>query len=100
MSTVTLAELKTWLHRRNTPARYHVGLAMAMTDFILLPVDEAIADRFGDLGAKLLDQGQTVATPDLLIAATALVHDLTLVTGNVRHFEAIDELRIDNWLQK
>ena len=98
MSAVALAELKTWLHRLNTPDRYREGLAMLMTDFVLLPVDEAVADRFGKLGAKLLDQGQTVATPDLLIAATALVHDLTLVTGNVRHFEVVEGLRIENWL--
>ena len=99
MSTVTLAELQTWLHRQNTPQRYRDGLALLKAEFELLAVDEAVANRFGEIGGKLLDRGQTVATPDLLIAATALVHDLTLVTGNVRHFSAIDGLRIENWLQ-
>ncbi len=37
-------------------------------------------------------------TADLFIACTALVHDLTLVTQNVRHFELISELRIQDWV--
>jgi predicted nucleic acid-binding protein len=39
-----------------------------------------------------------VADADLQIAATALYHDLELVTGNVRHFERIPELRISHAL--
>jgi len=99
MPTVTLAELKTWLYRNNTPQRYRDGLTVLAAEFNLLPVDESVADRFGEVGARLLDGGRSVATPDLLIAATALIHDLTLVTGNVRHFSAIDGPRIENWLE-
>ena len=98
ISAVTLAELKTWLYRGNTPQRYRDGLAMLIAEMAVLPVDDAVAERFGEVGARLLDAGTTVATPDLLIAATSLVHDLTLVTGNVRHFSAIPSLRIENWL--
>jgi tRNA(fMet)-specific endonuclease VapC len=97
-SAVTLAELKTWLYRGNTPQRYRDGLALLMAEIAVLPVDEAVAERFGDVGARLLDAGTTIATPDLLIAATSLVHNLTLVTGNVRHFSAVPGLRIENWL--
>jgi predicted nucleic acid-binding protein len=35
---------------------------------------------------------------DLLIAATALVYDLTLVTHNTRHFQGIPDLRLEDWL--
>ena len=48
----------------------------------ILPVDVATARRWGRLSATL---GQDSA--DLLIAATALEHGLTVVTRNVRHFE-------------
>ncbi|MFO7865930.1 MAG: VapC toxin family PIN domain ribonuclease, partial [Candidatus Aminicenantes bacterium] len=34
---------------------------------------------------------------DILIAATALTHNLTLVTNNIRHFKNIPDLRIENW---
>lgn len=99
LSLVTLAELNTWLQRSNTPQRYRDGLAILLPEFALLPVNEEVANQFGVIGARLLNRGQTVATPDLLIAATAIVHDLTLVTGNLRHFALIDGLRIENWLK-
>ena len=48
----------------------------------ILDVDTAISRRWGQLSASLGNRN-----PDLLIAATALEHDLTVVTRNVRHFE-------------
>ncbi|MEX6507207.1 type II toxin-antitoxin system VapC family toxin [Jiella sp. M17.18] len=48
----------------------------------VLPVTEHVARRWGRLSHDLGN-----ANPDLFIAATALVHDLTVVTRNVRHFE-------------
>jgi predicted nucleic acid-binding protein len=51
-----------------------------------LPVNEAIADRAGRLIYGLARSGQQLSFPDALIAATALEHDLTLVTTNSRHF--------------
>jgi tRNA(fMet)-specific endonuclease VapC len=44
-------------------------------------------------------RGQRLDGPDLRIAAIALSRDLTLVTGNVRHFERVPGLRIENWLE-
>jgi tRNA(fMet)-specific endonuclease VapC len=35
---------------------------------------------------------------DLRIAAVALAQDLILVTGNVRHFQRVPNLRVENWL--
>ena len=48
----------------------------------ILPVDAATARRWGQLSATIGHDGA-----DLLIAATALEHGLTVVTRNVRHFE-------------
>ncbi len=52
----------------------------------LLPVTKAIADRWAVLVAHTQPKGITVANIDGLIAATALEHDLTLVTRNVKDF--------------
>jgi len=51
-----------------------------------LPVNETIADRAGRLIYSLARNGLQLSFPDALIAATALEHDLTLVTTNSRHF--------------
>jgi predicted nucleic acid-binding protein len=71
ISVVTLAELKVWVLRKQTAVRFRQALDLLLRDFTLLPVDDAVADRAGELGADLHDHGTTLATPDLLIAATA-----------------------------
>jgi predicted nucleic acid-binding protein len=53
----------------------------------VLPIDEAIARRWGDLSARYRESGVVVGVVDELIAATALMHALVVVTRNVRHFE-------------
>lgn len=98
VSVVTLAELKTWLYRAATPTRYRDGFEVLATDLVAISINESVAKTCGVLGARLSEQGLTLPIPDLLIAATALVHDLTLVTGNERHFAAIEGLRVENWL--
>lgn len=55
-----------------------------------LPVDRRVAERAG----RLRRERQSVKMPDALIAATALVHSLTLRTNNVRDFRRVDGLRV------
>lgn len=52
----------------------------------------------GDLLARLRKKGQTIGLEDILISATAISHDLVLVSGNVRHFSKIEECVVENWL--
>jgi predicted nucleic acid-binding protein len=58
----------------------------------IFPVTEAIAERWGNLAATAKQRGLTLAVVDGVIAATALHHDLTLVTRNAKDF---DRLGID-----
>lgn len=65
--------------------------------FPMIPITGAILDIFGEIKAELSRKGLTVDDMDLLIGATALTHNLTLVTNNVRYFEKIQGLQIENW---
>jgi tRNA(fMet)-specific endonuclease VapC len=98
ISVVTLAELCTWVYRGADPAKRLDGLKRLLYDVRVLGIDEDIAHRFGQVDASLLDRGIVVATPDLLIAATALHHNFTIVTHNVRHFTPVPGLRVQDWL--
>ncbi|MFN0051110.1 MAG: type II toxin-antitoxin system VapC family toxin [Planctomycetales bacterium] len=89
LSVVTLAELKVWVLRKQTPVRFRQGLELLLRDLVVLAVDEIVADRAGEVGAELYDRGSSLATPDLLIAATALVHNLAVVTHNVQHLRIL-----------
>jgi predicted nucleic acid-binding protein len=58
---------------------------------ISLPVTVSIADRAGRTIYEHARQGSQVSFPDALIAATALEHDLTLATTNVKHFPMLGQ---------
>ena len=60
----------------------------------LMPIDDAIMERFARNRADLRRQGQLIPDLDLLIAATAIHHELILLTRNVQHFARIPELTL------
>ncbi|MBE9170378.1 type II toxin-antitoxin system VapC family toxin [Pleurocapsales cyanobacterium LEGE 06147] len=53
--------------------------------------------KFGQLKAKLRQAGTPVADFDLLIASVAITEDLILVTNNIRHYQRIVGLKLENW---
>ena len=67
-------------------------------NLLILPFDTLAAESYGRLRANLEQEGLLLAEPDLRIASIALVHDLTLVTGNVRRFARVPRLRVENWI--
>lgn len=64
----------------------------------ILPFGEDEAGRCGDILAALAKAGSPVGVEDAQIAATALVHGLTVVTGNAKHFRRIAGLAVEDWL--
>ena len=71
-----------------------------LAEIPVLGFDLESAERYGKVRADLLTAGITVNPVDLMIAATALEHGLTMVTNNVRHFEVIPGLNLEDWLSK
>jgi tRNA(fMet)-specific endonuclease VapC len=63
----------------------------------VLPLTEDILVRAADVYGDLHRRGALINDPDILIAATALVHGLVLITNNQKHFSRITGLQIDNW---
>lgn len=63
----------------------------------VLAVDDAVALRAGDVLADLAERGLPIGMEDVLIGTTALVHGLTVVTRNTRHFSRIGGLNVENW---
>jgi tRNA(fMet)-specific endonuclease VapC len=64
----------------------------------ILPFDRESALIYGRLKAAVEREGRPRFEPDLQIAAIALRHRLTVITGNVRHFAGIPGLKVENWL--
>ena len=64
----------------------------------VLPFDHAAAETYGRIRADLERAGTPLAEPDLRIGAIALTRNLTVVTGNTRHFSRIRGLSVENWI--
>jgi len=64
----------------------------------VLPFDSESGQVFGILKADLEKSGIGCSEPDLRIAAIAIQHRLTLITGNIKHFKRIPALKIKNWM--
>ena len=62
-----------------------------------LPVDAGVARHFASIKAWAKVNGRALSDFDLLIAATARTHDLTLATLNLRHFQALPDLTVEDW---
>lgn len=57
-------------------------------------IDWEIANKFGQLRAKLKKKGEILEDIDILIAATCLTYNLILVTSNIKHFQRIENLKL------
>jgi tRNA(fMet)-specific endonuclease VapC len=97
-TAITLGELVYGVEKRGGPALAERVQQLIASAGPILPFDENAARLYGKLRAELEHAGRRVVEPDLRIAAIALARGATLVTGNVRHFARIRELRIENWL--
>lgn len=97
--TVVLGELYAWAFKRPDPSPLlHLVDDELLRDVDVLDYDSACALEFGKLRGQMLRQGEVVFELDLMIASVALVHDLTLVTNNTKHFQPIPGLRLEDWL--
>lgn len=98
-TAVTLGELLYGAARRDSKRLNEQVRDLIRGALTVLPFDEAAAEVYGPLRAQLESEGQRLAEPDMRIASIALSRDLTLVTGNVRHFTRVPGLKVENWLR-
>lgn len=86
ISVISVEEIWFGVARRPT-ARLHAWMESYLPRHDILPVTGTIARRAGELRGELSRRGITRPQADMLIAATAQIHGLTLVTRNTRDFE-------------
>lgn len=101
-SVVTLGEIRKGISSRPEAAR-RVRLEEWISALInrfsgrILPVDLAVADRWGQISGRCKAQGFTLPVIDGLLAATALCHDLVFVTRNARDVQPTGVDTLDPW---
>ena len=99
ISSITLAELEYGMKHSSDPTRNEQALLRFLVPLSILPFGAAAASEYGEIRAYLQRQGTPIGPLDMLIAGHAKAENLILVTNNVREFERVPDLEIENWAE-
>jgi len=100
-SAVVIGELYKGAYRSQARQRHLDNIEQRILPAVTaLPYDTATAKVFGQIRAKLEVAGTILPDADIQIAATAIYHGLELVSGNLRHFSRIANLKLNHILSK
>jgi len=103
LSVLTLGEIRKGIASLPDAARRVKLEAWLAGDLVLrfsgriLPIDQAIADRWGRISGAAVARGTPLPVIDALLAATALQHDLTLVTRDTQHVQGTAVSSFNPW---
>ncbi|HET6546632.1 MAG TPA: type II toxin-antitoxin system VapC family toxin [Rhodanobacteraceae bacterium] len=104
LSVISVGEIEQGIARLGPTARARRLSAWLMEAVLpqfesrILSVDQAVALRWGQIRGAATHVGRPLVLVDSLIAATALEHDLSIVTRNIKDFSALDIPLINPWL--
>lgn len=98
VSSITAAELYFGARKSQRPARNEQALEQFLLPLEIVRFDLEAAMAYGRVRAALERRGTPIGPLDTLIAAHAVSLGLTLVTNNIREFERVPNLELDNWV--
>jgi tRNA(fMet)-specific endonuclease VapC len=100
-TTITVGELVYGAYKSSRPSYFLEKLdRMVWPNINILSFDEDAAKIYGKTRAEMERKGIALSEPDMRISAIALCHNLTVVTGNARHFSKVQGLKVENWLKE
>lgn len=94
ISLITYGEIYEGIYYSRDPKRSEQGFLQFLRGIDVLSLNKPIMKKFAHIRGQLRRSGQMINDPDLLIAATALHYDLTLMTHNRKHFSRIPTLKL------
>lgn len=98
MSVISYYEILNGLYYKDAKKLLGIFESFAsMNNIVSLSSD--IAEKAATIYADLRKKGKTIAHTDILIAGTAILHDMTLITNNTAHFKNIKGLHLNNWVK-
>ena len=97
ISTITLAELEYGVSHSSKPEQNHMALMLFLSNINVVPYDDNAAIEYGPIRETLQAKGIPIGPYDMLIAAHAKSLGFVLVTHNVKEFERIPDLEIEDW---
>ena len=98
ISSVTYAELIHGVEKSKAVDKNCIALTLLLTDIEILPFDISAAEGYGEIRTELERKGALIDPLDMMIAGHARSLGYTVVTNNIKEFERIDGLRLENWV--
>jgi len=99
ISSITIAELEYGIAKSQFPEKNKIALIEFLSIFNILPFDDTDAVEFGKIKADLEKKGTIIGPMDVLIAAQVKSKKLILVTNNIKEFERVQGIKIENWVK-
>lgn len=98
LSAITMSELEYGAYKSLYPERNRIIFLSFSLSYKILSFNEKDANYFGKIRAQLEKKGTPIGAYDMQIAAQALSRNLILVTNNVKEFQRVKGLQIENWV--
>ena len=92
LAFVSVAELFKWAIKRHWGVRKVQQLESALQRYIVIPYDRDLAWSWARIVTVCEEAGRPIAPSDAWVAAAALRHDVSLLTNNLKHYEAAEAL--------
>ncbi len=99
ISSITLAELEYGMKHSSNPVKNEQALLRFLVPLSVLPFGMVAASEYGKIRAYLQSLGTPIGPLDMLIASHARSEGMILVTNNVREFERVPNLELENWVE-
>ena len=98
MSVITHGELTHGAYKSQQPQLALSKLQQLVELIPVMPIAATVSEHYGQIRSSLEKAGTPIGNNDLWIAAHALDLQVTLVTNNVREFERVPSLKLENWV--
>jgi len=99
ISEITLAELVFGAENSKNPGENYHLIDKFSEQIVILPIFSAIT-IYAKEKVRLRRKGRLISDFDMLIGATAIAHNLIMVTENIEEFNRISDIQIENWVKR
>ena len=99
ISSITYAELVHGVEKSKAVDKNRVALALLLANIEIVSFDSLAAEHYGEIRADLEKSGIVIGPLDMMIAGHARALGYTVVTNNIKEFEKVKDLAIENWAE-
>ena len=97
ISFITLSELYYGAYKSQKKEKNILNIEKLKEKLFVVESNDMICEMFGKIKVVLINKGDIIDDADIFIAACTLTENAILVTNNVKHFERIEGLKLENW---